>query len=158
MSLPSSGPCVQASDLLTARIIYAFQRELPAQSLLYFVQMRFPPVSRITCQISCLMALTGKNRKEKSFYPLLCWLWLSQGWSTNHCHFSCLHQVKSLALLCARTRASGELQTQSYPLASHDEFRKEKKSDFRFRLPLNPSAFQVTIQLSKASVKRGHET
>lgn len=141
MSLPRSGPCVQASDLLIARVIYAFQRELSAQSLLYFVQMRFPPVSRTTSQISCLMALTEKNRKEKSFCPPLCWLWLNQGWSTNHCHFSCLHQVKSLALLCARTRASGELQTQSYPLANHDEFSK-KKSDFRFMLPLKPSAFR----------------
>lgn len=104
--------------------------------------MRFPPVSWITCQISCLMALTEKNRKEKSFYPPLCWLWLNQGWSTKHCHFSCLRQAKSLALLCACTKASGELQTQSYPLASHDELRKEKKSDFRFRLPLSPATFQ----------------
>lgn len=40
-----------------------------------------------------------------------------QGWSSKHCHFSCLHQQDSLALLFADMNASEKLQIQTDPLA-----------------------------------------
>ena len=52
MNLPSSGPCVQSFWFVNFyNHLYFPDRELPAQRLPCFVQMAFPPVSYITCQI-----------------------------------------------------------------------------------------------------------
>ena len=40
-----------------------------------------------------------------------------QGWTSKHCHFSCLHQENSLVLLFADINASEEIQTQMDPFA-----------------------------------------